>query len=380
MTIGRAHDTTVHLVYPAGHAVSCPQAIGRNLVGHLGQRYRVRQYEWDEMRVIRPGPRDVLVGHPHPAPWTAFRMSSLFPGWKRVIALAPYSHGLPEIAAFLDGVLNRCDLFLAITGPYWFRTVTDSVFAHWAPKMVHVDLAVDRTDFPRIKESFAPVGARRFLYIGRGGAYKNTDYLSRIATLMPGSEFGWIGAAEPPIARLNPLGSQDFSTGQGRVLVAGYDFLLTVGRSDPNPTTILEAMAWGLIPVCTPQSGYEGEPGIVNVPLDDVEGAVRVLTELQHAPESHLLAMRQVNDRALDTRFTWKRFCQQVASAIDSSESPPLQRTGRGARAALAISTWKSPFAPWRPSNAAALLRTNATRWARRTMHALAGAHDRDAR
>ena len=33
------------------------------------------------------------------------------------------------------------------------------------------------------------------------------------------------------------------------------------GKSDPNPTVILEAMAWGLIPIATKGSGYTEDDG-----------------------------------------------------------------------------------------------------------------------
>ena len=44
--------------------------------------------------------------------------------------------------------------------------------------------------------------------------------------------------------------------------------MITLGSADANPTTILEAMAWGLIPVCSVQSGYEGFSSIRNISID----------------------------------------------------------------------------------------------------------------
>ena len=68
-----------------------------------------------------------------------------------------------------------------------------------------------------------------------------------------------------PIAGFQALGLQDFSAGDARRAVAQFDFMITVGRRDANPTTVLEAMAWGLVPICTPQSGYQDHPGITNI-------------------------------------------------------------------------------------------------------------------
>lgn len=354
---------TVHLVYPSGPAASCPDAIGRNLAARLSARYRVRLHEWDGMRVIRPGPGDVLLGHAHPVPWTTFRMSSLMAGWRRVIAMAPFVAD-PTYVGFLEPVLPRCDLFLAITGPYWFGRVGASAVAHWQPKMVHLDLAVDRADFPRVKGRFSAPGARRFLYVGGTAPPKNVRYLSRIAAALPGTSIAWIGRGER-MANVEALGYLDFRDEVARRLVARYDFLLTVGRADANPATILEAMSWGLVPVCTPQSGYEGLPGIVNVPLDDVAGAAAVLRRLQEMAETSLERMRQANDEALVSHFHWDRFATQVVDAIESGRSPPLGAAPFRRRAAVRLAALRGPVSPLRPSLLGAVAGGSAARWAR---------------
>ena len=70
--------------------------------------------------------------------------------------MCPYAHGEVSQVAFLEGSVRRADRYLAITGPYWARRAASGPFARWAPKMVHLDLAVDRRDFPRVKGAFAP--------------------------------------------------------------------------------------------------------------------------------------------------------------------------------------------------------------------------------
>jgi glycosyltransferase involved in cell wall biosynthesis len=315
--------TTVHFVYPHRRRISAPSAIGRKVGERLQVRgYDVVHYDIDEARVIRPGRDDVLLGHPHEAPWSVFRRSAGRPGWRRKLLLMPYVHVDDYHVSLADPVVRNCDLFLAITGSTWFESVSTSLAAHWLPKMVHVDLAVDRTDFPRVKTRFNPPGKRRFLYIGHTGWYKNTPYLSELARKVPEFEFAWIGSGEPGIGGLRAYGRRDFSTHEARALVAEHDFLLTVGVGDANPTTVLEAMAWGLIPVCTPESGYAGRRGIVNVPAHDVETAAAVLRALQERPEHDLLALQLANDADLDDHFTWDRFTDQVVAAIDSDESP----------------------------------------------------------
>jgi glycosyltransferase involved in cell wall biosynthesis len=347
---------TAHVVYPAGPQVACPYAIGRHLLEHLGRRFDVVHHEWDEVTRLRPRPGDVLIGHPHPSPWTVFRRSSQVPGWRRVVVLSPYAHGTVWQVAFLDATIRRADAYLAITGPYWARRVAEGPFRHWLPRFEAVDLAVDRRDFPRVKGALAPPGKRRFLYVGNTAAPKNVGYLSEIARAMPEAEIGWLGAGEA-IPGLHAHGFVDFAKSEARQLVAGYDFMLTVGSSDANPSTILEAMAWGLVPVCTPQSGYEGERGIPNVPLADPRGATAVLRALQSAPDAELEAMRAANDAELASRFTWERFLRQVDGALDSSARPALESPPLARRLRIAVATATSPTSALRPGNAVQSMR-----------------------
>lgn len=341
--------TTVHFVYPHRPRISAPSAIGRHVGQELAARgFEVVHYDIDEARKIRPGSDDVLLGHPHEAPWSVFRRSAAAKGWRRRLLLMPYVHVDTYHLSLAESVIRNCDLFLAITGTTWFETIASSVTAHWRPKMVQVDLAVDRRDFPRVKAAFNPPGARRFLYIGHTGWYKNTGYLSELAARLPEFEFAWIGNGDT-LPGLTAYGSRDFATDAARALVAEHDFLLTVGVGDANPTTVLEAMAWGLLPVCTPESGYAGRRGITNVPANDADQAIAVLRDLQARTGEDLSALRAANDDQLDRHFNWSRFTDQVVGAIESNESRdclPLPRRTRLRVRRLALARQATVFRP----------------------------------
>ena len=210
--------------------------------------------------------------------------------------------------------------------------------------MVHLDLAIDRGDFPPLKTAFGAPGRRRVVYVGHTHRYKNTPYLSQIAALVPETEFAWLGTGSRDIRGLKPLGQIEFASQAGKDLVTGFDFLLTVGKADCNPTTILEAMAWGLIPICTPTSGYQGIPSIPNVPLDNAAAAAAILRRLLNADESELLAMQAENWRLLDQHYTWERFAGQVIAAIESTDSPPVLRESPQRRLAFMFCDLTSPY------------------------------------
>jgi SAM-dependent methyltransferase len=222
--------------------------------------------------------------------------------------------------------------------------------AHWAPKIVHLDLAVDVGDFPPIKRRFGQEGRRRFLYVGHSGWPKNAHYLTEIASLMPDAEFAWIGSGAS-IRGLQRLGFQDFRTDEARKLVGDYDFLITVGKADANPATILEAMAWGLIPICTRESGYVGHEGIINIPLNNPAAVVDTLRRYLSLPEADLRRLQNTNWQAIREHFNWDRFVQQVINAIESSAAPRVDALAPNRRWRMVVAGLTSPRSLLSPSN-----------------------------
>jgi len=349
----------VHLVYPVGKKISTPDAIGRHLKQSIEKDYQVTTYNYDEYKIISPGSADVLIGHWHPNPFTVFRLSAQKKGWKRIIALSPFC---PDHTAwnnaFANKIIDKCDRYLAITGNAWMKRLKDSPFQHWEPKIVHLDLAIDREDFPFIKKNFNPVEKRRFLYVGHTAWNKNISFLERLAKNFHEIDFAWMGGTKSLI-NINTLGIFDFSKQEAKNLIKQYDFLITVGSSDANPTTILEAMAWGLIPVCSVQSGYEGFSGIRNISIDNIDDAVATINKLQSVSEEQLKLWQQENLDCLDNHFNWGRFCSQVLDEIESKYSPHLAKINPNNRLFLHTAELESPNYWGRPVNFFRFLKTN---------------------
>lgn len=348
----------IHLVYPHDRGkISAPHVIGWRLADFLARDYEVWLHDWDRREPIRPTAGDVLIGHLNPDPGTVVARSLRQPGWGRKLLLGPFNLD-PRQVAFIDRSIGFADVFCAITGPYWAAKVPTSRFAHWGPKFRPIDLAVDPADYPRIKRAFNPRGSRSILYVGHTRWQKNPRYLEAIAERLPGVTFGWCGAGRRPLRGFQPLGSQDFASEAGRALVARHDFTITVGAFDANPTTILESMAWGLIPVCTPTSGYAGIPSIVNVPLDDADGAAAVLRRLLDAEEAELVALQERNFALVRDQYTWERFGRAIAAQVEATDSPPLGRGGAANTAWLRLMEALSPMTRrWMKSRLAALTR-----------------------
>ncbi len=311
---------TIHFVYAKGVRPGAPQSITRELASRLAGAGmgEVRVYDYTEIRTIVPatGGGDVLIGHPHADPRTVFQASLRQGGWAKRIVMCPYSHGMPEGYAWMEPVVEAADIFLAITGKYWHETMRESSFSHWFYKTRRLDLAVDGAAFPRVKHAWNPPGKRRFLYIGYPGRAKGTDYLCALAEANPDVHFAWIGWGLIGSGRVETIGPCEFSLPESLRVVAEHDFVINCGRSDANPATILEGLAWGLVPVCTRESGYWDEPWLVNIPLDDVAGASGVLRRLNVTGERELEGYAAAGRRALLTEFTWERFAETVIAAI----------------------------------------------------------------
>jgi glycosyltransferase involved in cell wall biosynthesis len=176
---------------------------------------------------------------------------------------------------------------------------------------------------------------------------KGVDVFCRLAEANPDLDFGWTGwtggAMRPPGTlrrEYDPLerrlrsgsitihGGGDWRDEDFLKTVATYDVLLTCGRSDSNPSTILEATAWGLVPVAPLQCGYYGDDWLTNIPLDDTEGASRILRELNDAPDDALEARRQAGFQRLESHYTWDHAARQV---IDCIKAPTPMAPGETA-------------------------------------------------
>lgn len=322
---------TVHLVYPHGDVSSCPDAIGRHLAEHLGEELQVVLHDWDSAEVIPATPSAALVGHAHPRRRTCFRLSAANVGWGRVILLEPFTTN-PRQVGFLRRVVPRCDQFLAITGPWWANQVPKSRTRGWIPRLSYVDLAVDRSDFPVLRtESHAPA-ERRLVYLGGDSPYKNLGYLDEIAGSLGAGSVSWVGPGRWQPKHVVRRGHLDLRTPEARATMGEFDFLITVGHSDANPATILEAMAWGLVPIATPTSGYGGQDGVIELPLGDVSAAVDRIRGWLQVPGDVIGRLRSDNWHRLDSYFTWERFSDQVRQAIlDERPRPPIEVLPRDA-------------------------------------------------
>ncbi len=317
--------------------IRAPLSITAHVYQALGRLAPTRLYDVRERVTIGGDERDVLMGHYLAGDDGGVWQRSMDRGRFAVrIAMNPLHHHMPEVCGEIDAYVPRVDRIFGIMGPYWYETWPRSALAHWYPKIVPIDMAIDIRAYPRVKRSFNAPGRRRFLYIGWAGAQKGTHLLSILFGLAKGQKCIAVGPATP-LANVECRPRARFTPEYLARLARECDVVLVPGVSDANPTVILEAMAWGFPVCCTPQSGYHGLPEILPLSITDMRHNLRVLETLQEASERDLIERADAARALVSTRYTWDRFESTLVDALVavaaekgvSFTSPDLTRRAR---------------------------------------------------
>jgi glycosyltransferase involved in cell wall biosynthesis len=126
------------------------------------------------------------------------------------------------------------------------------------------------------------------------------------------SRCGWIGDG-PEIRGITRISkSRDLTPEFMSKIAEDFDFFVSPAIADPNPTTILESMAWGFPVICTPQSGYYETGYRRNIFIDNIKKSVNVLKDMQYANESELLKMADEAREIVIANYNWDKFTDTV--------------------------------------------------------------------
>lgn len=296
---------------------SAPVSITHNVYNALRKKSKVFLYDWSEKLQICGGDKDILIGHPFPDDDRKVWNSSCLKGDFSIrIALTPIHHQMAEFCAKLEPFVPLVDSIFGITGPYWWDTWDKSAFAHWKSKIIPIDMAIDVNYYPKVKKNFNPKGKRKFLFIGNQEPYKGVHLLSILFGLSKENQCVWVGAKKK-LPNIDCRPPKELKPEYIKKLAKECDFFITMGVSDANPTTILEAMAWGFPVCCTPQSGYYNMPEIVSMSTTDMKHNLEILNKMQYASEDELIT-QSLGARALvEKKYTWNRFTETILKNIE---------------------------------------------------------------
>lgn len=303
----------------------------KHIYSALAARMHTRLYHLSEHVRCKFGPDDIFIGHPYfPHKEGGYGVTELavreIMRPKKLALISPLhcdvniksDHINKDFLDDIDKLLPSADILFGIMGEYWWDQWDKSPYAHWKPKMIRLDMAVDTTRYPRIKNSFNPKGKRGYLYIGNSSdPRKGTEFLSCLMSNIVNCRVGWIGYGPdipnvPRIAELSALSPEFMAS-----IASEYDFFISPAVADPNPTTILESMSWGFPVVCTPQSGYYETNYMKNIFLDDLERSIEVLTSLQYMDDFHLIQMSNTARNIVESKYTWCDLTSKIISSLD---------------------------------------------------------------
>lgn len=320
---------TLHFIYafdPDSPQIQAPHSITRNLFHYLSQHVDVAYHRWDSKEPIELAPKDVVLGHPHyEANTSVQRIFSNKQPCKARCLIHPFHYKRAQDNMPFDFMAREADKLFLICGPYWYDTMEDSPFAHWKPKAIRLDSAVDPVHFPFLRTSggpgsFNPPGERKLVYIGGASPHKNLHYLVEIMRRLAHVELHWFGGhRNHPLAKLPNVrvtGHQQLDKSVAEGIVNNYDIMVSVSLSDANPTTLTEARAWGLVTACTKESGYRDDPFFTQLYLDDMEATVSAIQELLWVPSKRLYERAVVSRKEIEQKYNWQNFGHTVWANI----------------------------------------------------------------
>jgi ADP-heptose:LPS heptosyltransferase/glycosyltransferase involved in cell wall biosynthesis len=321
----------IHFAYSGDpyddNAMRAPQTITNRLFRFLEKRAHVRYYDAaDTTTDIDVQPDDVILGHPWPDKNTVIRR--LFEkSAKAKYLIWPFHSRIPEINRYAKDLAAIADRLFLISGPYWIDTIDQTEYADWKDKIVRLDNAVDAARFPLLKKQFNPPGRRGLFVLGRSGREKGTTELFRLLTPVAGPVViaGSYKADDLAILKDRPntrwLGYTRWTEAATTEFIMQHcDFFVNMSVSDASPTTLLECMALGLIPVTTPQCGYPRDT-FIHLSLSNPDHNLKVLEQIQHLDDNRLHELQAANRRIIEQEHTWDKFCTTVWNVIERDQA-----------------------------------------------------------
>jgi len=324
--ISRHKQQILHFIYSGepknDSAIRAPQTITNKLFRFLDNKIDVRYYDWSDTHCrFKVNKNDIILGHPHPD--TNSILNKMFnQECNHKFLLWPFH---TYIESFNNYALKPAEIakkLFAICGPYWIDTIDRSRFAHLKHKFIRIDNAIDCNIFPLQKKYFNKPGERGIFVIGRSGPEKGT---TQLFNLLKDTDIKLIIAGnysddDKKILdnRKNSIfiGNIDWSDKKIRQFIINEcDFFANFSISDAAPTTLLECMSLGLIPVTTPQCGYY-HPSFFLLSLICHEHNAITIFNIQHCSNDQLQSMQRTNRLIIENIHTWDIFCNTIWKEI----------------------------------------------------------------
>lgn len=316
---------------------------------HVGNYLRARAIEigydfqyrnLDDQSPVIFSPDDIVVGHT----WFSggFMDMALAANVRRKIILQPYSHkmvsdsDIPRVVAMWD----KADHIFTITGEYWHQTMQDTPYAPLYRKITRLDMAINPATHQHCKTTWNKIGNRGVLTMGADIPVKGLKHVAELARIM-GFRWGHVGGIEPAtyahVPQFTHHGGMTLDADNQRRVCHDYDLMVSLANADANPTTLLEAAAWGLIAFANQESGYYpawhadnpcAATPFIGLKLGDTAYNIRQLRRWLEKDEYDLDTHGRAVSQIITSNYTFDRMCSAIWDDIKNSFSEtPIELT-----------------------------------------------------
>jgi hypothetical protein len=316
----------------------------------LEERFDVHSTSCVTQGRVTRSPSDILIGHPtwhtesrEPSPAGRSQRN-----WVRDNRLAPdaaahpntyiltpwvpyfpleWEQGMP----WADSQLDAAKLVFGICGPIWYEqtmALDDTTPQGRArSKLVRLDMCVNFDALTERKRSFNRIGERKLIHVSHLGSFKGFDLLleSTKGIAVPSIGSGSLGQLAKGLVNISVYGKEYVINNLGLLvnsdraamqkLVDEHDFYLHTSSMDAQATTILEFGVRGLVPIVTPESGFESEGAIYLTRYADRNR--EIIREALRMPEEELRRRAECVRERIRTKHSWRTFYDTIADHIE---------------------------------------------------------------
>lgn len=277
-----------------------------------------RYVNLDSTEPVTIGKDDIVLGHL----WFnegSFMQQALRQECRGKFCIQPYTHRMvsDNTLPVLNEMIDLADHLFLVCGPYWYDTMEESRFAHWKAKATRLDNSVNCNHHRYQKKTWNKPGNRGFMCIGYENPIKGMDLIGELARVS-GFRLGAFAHPHlfPNVPQLIIHEWVHFTPETVAPLCRDYDFFISMGRFDANPTTLNETSCWGLIGACTTGSGYWPNEPFWELRQDDMVFNLEQIDRWQHLPEYELRERSLAMRRLQETNYTWDRLNNVVWGKI----------------------------------------------------------------
>lgn len=318
---------------------------------YLSQKTGFHQSNWCAGRVTE-NPNDILLGHPT---WDDASMvqelglGKMLRDWVKDNALSPHDAAhpntyiiMPWVPEFpmewqpnlvhIDSQLLAAKKIFAICGQIWIdRTHNkqdNSIQSRVKDKLIRSNIGIPIDNFPIVKTKFNPIGQRQLLHISTLGTYKGFENTCESIQGLP-TQLNVASKslqATTGIINVNINGKKYSFNFLGAInnadpefnhwVVNACDFYIHTGTMDAQATVILENAARGLIPLVTPESGFEC-PHAIYLTHDPNKNR-EIIRQALAMPESELIVRSQLLREFIQKEHSWENIFEKIWNEIQT--------------------------------------------------------------